>query len=279
MKILVTGRGGAGSWEIRAKQVGEALGAKVCQMATVEEMKQADVILVVKRVPLQLLTALRKSGRPWVYDILDAFPQPECSSWSPEQSRAWVKGHVDRLAPNAVIWPNQRMREDAGGKGKVIYHHARPNQTINPIRERIETIGYEGSANYVEAWMHAISAECKRLKAGLIINPKHISDADVILAVRGDRWNGYPQQNWKSNVKLANAHATGTPFVGMLERGYVETAAGGEMFINAPEDLRRAIEALEDYAVRQRVHEQFLPATRTLERAAAETLEVLRAVC
>ena len=52
MKICITGRGGAGSWQIRAVQIGAVLNAHVCQMATIEEMQAADVVLVVKRVPL-----------------------------------------------------------------------------------------------------------------------------------------------------------------------------------------------------------------------------------
>ena len=277
MKICITGRGGAGSWQIRAVQIGAVLNAHVCQMATIEEMQAADVVLVVKRVPLQLLTALRKAKRPWVYDILDAFPQPECGSWYPEQAKAWVKEHVERLNPTAVIWPNQRMREDAGGRGKVVYHHARPFQPINPIRERILTVGYEGEPNYVQEWAPVIATECKRIGAAFMVNPPRLADVDVVLAVRGKRWDGYAQQNFKSNVKLANAHATGTPFIGMRECGYTETATGAERFISNRHDLASALDSLADQQVRRDVALQFRAAERTIEEAANETLEVLRA--
>ena len=65
LKILVTGRGGAASWTIRGEQIGAALGATVKPKASLEDMRAADVILVVKKVPDELLADLRKSGRPW----------------------------------------------------------------------------------------------------------------------------------------------------------------------------------------------------------------------
>jgi hypothetical protein len=147
MKILVTGRGGAGSWAIRGEQLGRAMGANVKPMATLADCRAADVIVVVKRVPDELLHAVRQSGRPWVYDIVDAYPQPHCADWSPAQARQWLHDQLQRLQPTAVVWPNQRMRADAAYPGWVLYHHHRPGIDTMVLRDRIYRVGYEGRAD------------------------------------------------------------------------------------------------------------------------------------
>lgn len=274
MNILFTGRGGAGSWAIRAEQIGAALGARVKPMASVADCKAADLVVVVKRVPDDLLQAIRKSGRPWVYDIVDAYPQPMCSDWSEAESRAWLKEHLAKLKPNFVIWPNERMKADAGG-GAVIYHHHRPALRVNPVREQIKAIGYEGAESYIESWKPAIEAECRARGARFVVNPPQLADVDVVLALRGHRWNGYPQQHWKSNVKLANAHGSGTPFIGAPEDGYTETASGAEYWARTPSELSVALNWLESQSAREEVNERFLKAAFSIEHAAERYRDVL----
>src|SRR5688572_31220626 len=115
MKVLFTGRGTSGSWKIRGEQIGAAMGATVKPMATLEDCRAADVIVAVKRIPAQLLENIRASGRPWVYDIVDAFPQPLCSTWSRSQCIDWLNEVIGTLKPTAVIWPTARMQDDFGG--------------------------------------------------------------------------------------------------------------------------------------------------------------------
>lgn len=277
MKLLVTGRGGAGSWVVRGEQIGSALGAKVLPHATVADLKAADAVLVVKRVPETLLAALNRAGRPWAYDIVDAYPQPMCSTWNRKQAIAWVKDYARQLRPDAIIWPTAAMRDDCGA-GEVIYHHHRPGLARNPIRPNLETIGYEGSARYLEGWHKAIDRECQARGMQFLLNPRRLADVDVVLAVRGGAWRGYVQENWKSNVKLANAHASGTPFIGVRERGYEETATGAELWADHPGELGRALDRLEAQAVRQAIQETFLAAAFPLERAAKQFKGVLCAL-
>jgi len=267
-KVLVTGRGGAGSWEIRGRQIGKAMGAVVKPNATLEDLRSVDVALVVKRAPDELLTNLRRSGVPWVYDIVDAYPQPECTAWSAEKSIRWLRNHIDRLNPNTTIFATERMRVDSSRDGVTVYHHARPGQKINPIRESISTVGYEGSPQYIGKWAEAI-------KLPFVVNPANLADVDVVIAVRDAQWYGYAQQHWKSNVKLANAHATGTPFIGLSECGYAETSTGGERLIGSSEQLDLALHMIASQAHRQQVAEMFVAATRTVEQAATETKNVL----
>lgn len=274
MKILLTGRGGSGSWSIRGEQIGKALGAKVCRMALPETCSAADLIVVVKRVPDELLQAIRKSGRPWAYDIVDAYPQPLCSAWGETESREWLKEHLARLRPDHVIWPNERMQKDSIG-GSVVYHHHRPNIKTNPIREQIKVIGYEGAESYIESWRPAIEAECRKRGARFVVNPANLADVDVVLALRGEAFNGYPQKHWKSNVKLANAHGSGTPFIGAPEDGYSETACGAEYWARSAEDLSRALDWLEPRETRSEVSARFLKSAFSLDHAAERYRSVL----
>ena len=273
MKILVTRSGkSAGSWQIRGEQIGQALGAVVKLNATLNDMRAADVVLVIKRASDTMLADLRSCGKPWVYDIVDAYPQPECSSWSKDQSLDWLHSTISRVGANRIIWPNAKMRSDACGDGPVVYHHARPGLRVAPTRELIRTIGYEGAPHYLDGWLEAIAA----LRVPLLVNPTDLTACDILLALRGPKWNGYPQRAWKSNVKLANAHASGLPFIGMFEEGYGETAVGGEMFVHEPEDLAGAVDALRCAELRANLQPRFVAATKKLDQIAAETLCALR---
>lgn len=273
MKLLFTGRGGgAGSWAVRADQLGLACGGKVKPLATSTDIRAADLTVVVKRTPDAVMQAIRQEGRPWVYDIVDAYPQPESATWSQDEAIGWVVRHVQKLNPTAVVWPNQRMRDDCddGRPGLVLKHHHRPGIRRNPVRPRVQRIGYEGSASYLDGWMPPIRKECERRGWEFVVNPKHLADLDIVLALRGGQWDGYAARNWKSNVKLANAHGSGTPFVGQSECGYLETASGAEYWANEPKDLAASFDWLTPVSARELVSDRFVERAYTLEQAAED---------
>jgi hypothetical protein len=270
MNLLFTGRGTSGSWKIRGEQLGQEMGARVRPMASIDDCQWADVIVVVKRIPTELLQRIRKSGRPWMYDIVDAYPQPYCSSWGEAESKAWVREYLAALKPDSVIWPNQKMKDDCGGSGAVLYHHHRPGIRRNPIRARIQRIGYEGSPSFMEGWMPAIERECRRIGAEFVLNPANLSDVDVILALRDRNHAGYPQRMWKSNVKLANAHGSGTPFIGLPEPGYQETASGCEYWATNCDELGTALDWLESQSAREQVSERFMAAAIPIKKVAEQ---------
>lgn len=276
MKVLVTGRGGAGSWTVRGEQLGAAMGATVKPMATRQDMRAHDVVIVVKRVPPVLLAELRASGVPWVYDVVDAYPQPECSTWTPRACREWLDTWCRLLRPNRIIWPNARMRDDARSTDPVVYHHHRPNIKRNVVRERVRAVGYEGSAKYLDSWLSPLIAECGRRGVRFIVNPECIADLDIVVAMRGGIWDGYPQRHWKSNVKLANAHGSGTPFIGCMEDGYTETATGCEYWADTPREFARALDWLGTHEARKTVHERFIAKAYSVEQAAKDMLCALR---
>lgn len=242
MRVLVTGRGGAASWQIRGEQIGHALGATVKPNATLADMRAHDVVLVVKRVPDEMLRALRQCGRPWVYDIVDAYPQREGEAMTHKQALFWLRDWLGLLRPTSVIWPTERMQLDGGGGGHVVYHHGRPGIEVNPIRKSLWIIGYEGSVRYIKHWQRHILSECQRRGMTFLINPTRLADCDVVLAVRDAQWRSYCTQHWKSNVKLANAQASGTPFIGHLESGYFETKSDVEYWAERPEEISTALD-------------------------------------
>jgi len=281
MKILVTGRGGAASWTIRGEQIGAALGATVKPLATFADMRAHDVILVVKRVPDQMLHDLHRCGRPWVYDIVDAYPQQPGLLAGRPAAMLWLREHLKRLRPDAVVWPNWQMWSDAseitdpGPETSVVYHHARPGIAVNPIREQVRILGYEGHPRYVESLRPYLTRECAARGIEFVLNPPSLAGVDVVLAWRDVAWASYPSQNWKSNVKLANAHASGTPFIGNPERGYQETATGREYWVNGRDEIGQSLDWLEHCGTRRVIHESFRAAALTLEAAAAQVRGVL----
>ena len=186
MQLLFTGRGKSGSWQIRGEQLGQAIGATVKQGITVADCKSADLIVVVKRATDPILEVIRKSGKPWVFDCVDFYPQPTCTLWHRDHAIEWVQTHLLSYKPNAIIWPNERMRRDCdiGLPGMVLKHHHRPGIKANPIRKKVQAVGYEGSPAYLGEWRSRIDDECAKRGWQFIVNPHELANVDIVLAVR-----------------------------------------------------------------------------------------------
>jgi hypothetical protein len=275
MKILFSGNGKSGSWKIRGDQLGNACNGIIKPHATLDDIKQADVVVVVKRVTSQLLSDLQKAGKPWIFDVVDFYPQPACTSWTRGHAISWVRNKISEYKPNGIIWPNKCMEYDCSLpdiKSIVLPHHYRPNIRINPIRESIKTIGYEGSRDYIGSWLYPIQKECLYRGWNFIINPLHLADLDIVLAVRDKSVAGYCQRHWKSNVKLANAHGSGTPFIGNLEQSYLETATHYEQFADCKIGLKRAFDALDNYEIRKATQRSFLKASISVDEIAKKLI-------
>jgi hypothetical protein len=279
VRLLFTGKGRSGSYVIRAEQLGVALGATVKPLASAEDIAAHDLTVVVKRVPEPIRSGL--AGRPWVYDIVDAYPQPECSTWQRSEAVAWVRRHIASLNPTAVIWPNQRMREDCddGRPGFVLPHHARPNQALNPVREKVSRVGYEGRAEYLQGWAMILHKECERRGWQFVINPPELAELEIVVSFRGGHWDGYAQHNYKSGVKLTNAHASGTPFVGRREAGCAEMACGAEYWASSPGEISTAFDWLEPQSTREMISDRFRESAYTVDHAAADLRPFLESLC
>lgn len=235
----------------------------------------ADIVVGVKRLPEQLLHNLR--GKRIVWDIVDSYPQPRGNDWNESTCLRWLEQEIERIRPIAVIAATQRMAKDLepfGLPALWLPHHYRPSIEPNPIRERIETVGYEGSPQYIERWRKAIERECERIGARFTVNPERLADVDVVLALRDS--TGYAPRHWKSNVKCANAHGSGTPFIGSRESGYLEMASGCEYWADTPDELRVSLDWLQDRATREHIADRFRQHAYPIERAAATLGEFLR---
>jgi hypothetical protein len=157
----------------------------------------------------------------------------------------------------------------------VIYHHARPDARVNPIRTEVKTVGYEGGWKFVGEWQEVFERECASRGLKFVVNEGELADWDICVAVRTSEVNGYCQRHWKSNVKLANAHGTGTPFIGGMEASYRETGTGDEVYIRTPEDVGPAIDALLPYERRKEISTSFRAKALPLEVVAQQYREFL----
>lgn len=267
MRVLVTGRGTSGSWAVRGEQLGRAIGATVQPRAT--DPRGYDAVVVVKR-DCGIAERARAAGVPLIWDIVDAWPQPAGNEWSIERSLEWLREAVRAMRPDGIVAATQAMAHDCNDFGVpvlVLPHHARPGQARNQIRERVETIGYEGAPHYLGRWAQVVERECARRGWRFVVNPPALADLDVVVALRDA--HGYAPRAWKSGVKLANAQGSGTPFVGVRERGYTETACGVELWAIGDDDLARAFDKLKPQARRREIGEQMWRAHPALASVAA----------
>lgn len=248
MRIVVTGTGKSGSWRIRGEQLGAAIGAEV--LPRCEKFKGFGLAVCVKRVRPAMLEALRRAAVPWVWDVVDAYPQPEGNTWRAEQAVGWLRAELERLRPHAVVFPTAAMREDSGWRGPalVLPHHAWPKYgKRNHLRDKVSVVGYEGHVHYLGAWAGKVAEACARRGWRLEVNGD-MTQCDIGLALR--EFAGHPARRWKSNVKLANIQALGVPALCSPEAGYVEFSRGAEVFVDG--DLDRGLDGCAADEMRRR---------------------------
>jgi hypothetical protein len=275
VKILVTGTGKSGSWAVRGDQLGRAIGARV--VPRLDYRTDADVVVLVKRPLLNAARVARESGARLVYDLVDAWHQPEGNWWPRSRAMEWLRNQITLVSPDALVVANSVMasdcREVADKPTLVLAHHAREGQARNPIRERVATVGYEGAEHYLNGWRPIVERECARRGWRFVTNPPALADLDIVVALREPQ--GYAARNWKSNVKLANAQGSGTPCVLCRERSYVEFASGAEEWADTEGELVAAFDALEDRDVRRARSEKLLAAAPHIADVAYEYKEFL----
>lgn len=245
MRVLVTGRGSSGSWEIRGRQLGAAIGATVRPNATSDGH---DLVVLVKRPTPYLLAGF---SAPVVWDVVDAWPQPEGNEWDRDTAMRWLRARVREIRPVAIVAATERMAADCaefGVPAVCIPHHARPGQAVNPIRDTVRAVGYEGGEQHLGGWKPVLERLCERRGWRFMVNPPALEDVDIVVALR--HTTGYPARQWKSGVKLANAQATGTPCILSPEQGYREIQSGAEHWAETEQDLALAFDRLTDKAAR-----------------------------
>lgn len=271
MRILITGRGTSGSWKIRAEQLGAPIGATVRSDAPAECISAHDVSVLVKRPTAELVARLRASGRPWIWDVVDSWPQPVGNEWGERQARDWMWSMVTRCQPSGIVAATPKMRADLlsmdyHGRSICLPHHARPGLSPRIIRERVTTVVYEGGRQYLGRWSDEIHKQCRRRAWTFLINPPSLADGDIVLAVREQ--SGYPARHWKSAVKLVNAQACGLPAICVPENGYLSQASGAELWAEAHSDLGGLFDQLEPFLERERIGKIMAARATTLSEVA-----------
>jgi hypothetical protein len=278
-RILITGKGTSGSWKIRGEQLGRAIGATVVAQASRAVIEAHDLVVLVKRGPEDLVRRIHESGRPLVWDVVDAWPQPAGSHWPRPACMQWLRQRLNDLRPAACVAATTVMEADIEAErvpARCVWHHARPGQALNPLRGPLATIGYEGSEAHLGGWAQHLEAAARRAGVRFVMHPTRLADVDIVVALRDQ--NGYAAHNWKSNVKLANAQGSGTPIIMGTESAYLATLSGAEAIVSSREDLDEAIEMLRPVDVRRAAAEALRAAAPSLEACAAAYLDFLTSV-
>jgi len=276
MRILITGKGGSsGSWKVRGEQLGAAIGADVNPLCT--NFREYDLIVVVKRTPHQVINAIQASGKPWVYDVVDGWPQGGRIGMGKTEALRWLRTQLAQLSPTAVVFGTETMRADAEfeGPGLVLPHHSwqRYMDREPTIREHVQVVGYEGGAQYLGRWHGILQRECQARGWDFHINGD-MGEADIGVALRDA--GGYPARHWKPGTKLSNLQALGIPALCSPEDGAQSVASGAEFWINADQDVVDALDYLTDYHARLRISTRMRPAAIPLKLAADTYLQWLQ---
>jgi len=264
VKFLVTGRGKGASWEIRGRQLGDAIHATVDPEPA--SFAGYHAAIVVKRPRAHVVEAIHKAGVPLIWDVVDAWPQPMGNDWDKKRCMLWLRAEVGSIRPAAIVAATKAMAADCAEFGIPVLalpHHARPKQKINPLREKVLTVLYQGG-DTLWTWQPMLERQCK--KRGWEFWTDHSKTADVplahtdiVVAVRSQ--TGYAARNWKSGVKLANAQGSGTPSVVSREAGYVETADSRQYFADDEAQLSACFDALTGIDARREQVEMYKPLT------------------
>lgn len=212
-----------------------------------------------------MVARAKKLNKPIVFDILDSWAQPEegmtCTDLQKARqlfSRMWSAIDAD-----GYVFPTKSMRDDLGTlveKSLTIYHHFKPNIPVNPLREKVLTIGYEGN-DYLGEWKPFIEKVAASRGVKFVINPDSYKDLDIVVMARGGAHGNFLSHRYKSNVKLANAYGSGTPaLVHFKELSAQETDNGDVLFFSdVPGSFERQLDKLLlDFELRRYVHERFM---------------------
>lgn len=210
MNVLLIGHG-SGSWTMRGQQLGAALGARVTSAPTEADWHWAERVVLVKRAGLPYAARARALGLPVVWDALDFWRQPMDNRLPEPAARRLLQHTIDQIQPTLVVGATEAMAVAAGGS--YLPHHGRLGLTPTPARETFAVVGYDGAPAYLDCWGTAIAAQCATRGWTFVVNPPDLAAVDLLVALRGGRWDGWVCREWKSGVKLVNAILAGRPVI------------------------------------------------------------------
>jgi hypothetical protein len=255
VKVLMVGTG-AGSWTIRGEQLGLAIGARVTTSPTAADWRWASVAVLVKRAAFVHAAAAQAAGVPIVWDALDYWRQPADNHLSIEAAVSVLRQHLVTLRPALVIGATQAQADAAGGVH--LPHHSRPGLAAMPVRQECHLVAYEGNEAYLGAWADRLKTACLRRGWRFAINPPALSLADIVVAFRDDRWDGYQCRAWKSGVKIVNAITAGRPIITQPSAAAREIGAPGSL-VDSPEELEAALDRWSSLEMRRQAFAETRP--------------------
>lgn len=260
MRVLITGLGSKLAYKIRARQIGKAMKCHVVKNADRGDIERADLVVVVKWLPEKTVDVIRKMGKPWVWDMVDVYPHEQSHKWSQEEAIAWLQETLYTEKPTAMVGATRRMFQDSNYPGFFLPHHHMPRLKPAPFREKMQVLGYEGMPKFLGRYKGFLEEECKKRGWKFVINPESLHELDAIVALR-DR-PCYVNTHWKSNVKQANAHASGLPFIAQRECGYLENTSGKDIWADTDSALINALDMLCSKSLRKEAREVGLKHSR-----------------
>jgi hypothetical protein len=266
MNVLFVGTGSGGSWEIRGKQIGRALGARVSSKPNANDWEWADVVVLVKHASEQYGAEAKASGARLIWDVLDWWKQPEENQTPILDIIRKVQQQQEQLPDVTLIAATKDMADELGGV--CIPHHSRPGLKPASVPKWARVVAYEGTKKYLGSWGKALATECHALGLEFVINPPDLSVADIVVAFRGEQWDGPICRRWKSGVKIANAMAIGRPILTQPSAASIELSPIGT-FMDDPMYLDGSLEFWLDYDNR------VATAKQSIEPAKAYTLEAI----
>jgi hypothetical protein len=211
-RILFIGAAhGQGSWDVRGRQIGAVLNAKVTQKPVMADWRWADVVILVKHAIDEWGATAKRCNLPLIWDVLDYWQQPEENERTVEDYRQVIAKRASQCGIGALIGATRQMAEDIGGV--YIPHHSRPGLKATPPREKARIVAYEGTRKYLGRWLDALEAACAERGLGMEINPPSLANADVVVSLRWGKWDGPLCHDWKSGVKYVNALVAGKPVI------------------------------------------------------------------
>ena len=264
-RVAFTGIVRKATWQIRGLQMA------CCRSnwGAVYEINEHDIpgydaFVIVKRPDLAILSKLKQHSVPIIYDVIDAWAQPAdgIATHNVGQARSLFKRKFDGIGPDSAIFANRQMEADLGTlvpHSTTIYHHSAPWLTVNPIRPEVKTIAYDGEHRWLGPWEQTINRVCDRFGWRFVVNPEQLADVDIVIAVRGGMHDNFLAQSYKSNVKLANAYASGTPCLMQREGiAYQETGINEVRFFSTDEELVAGLEVLRSWEIRSAISAAFI---------------------
>jgi hypothetical protein len=261
VNVLMVGVG-AGSWDVRGRQLGGALGARVCVAPTPDDFGWADVIVLVKRAMAVFGQQARQSGKPVVWDVLDIWQQPAQNTIAAPEATALVRRSC--WAGLTLLGATKAMADAIGGR--YLPHHAWPGLTPAPARPEVRVVAYQGAPHYLGRWATWVTEACARRGWQFVVNPRDLREADILLALRDGQWDGWICREWKSGVKVVNAIAAGRPLISQDGAAVREIRPDGSI-IHGPDSLAFALDHWADF------HNRSVVAEASLDRWRAHRLE------